>query len=77
MEKTKIVTFRLEDELLEQLDAFTKMHSYWKRSLVLVAIIKAFFKYANARTRFAIIRASFERNTSYVLKLEEINPDEN
>ena len=75
MDKTKIVTFRMEEDLLEQLDTFTKTHSYWKRTFIIVALITAFFKYANAATRFAIIRAAFERRKNYVLKFEEIEPN--
>lgn len=72
MDKTKIVTFRLQESIVEQLDGFTSIHSYWKRTRVLVAIINAFFKYADAGTRFAIIRSLFESKKKYILKFEEI-----
>lgn len=76
MDKTKIITFRMEEELLSQLDDFTSTHTYWKRSTVLVALITAFFRYTTAGTRFAIIRAAFESRKNFVIKVEQINPDE-
>lgn len=75
MDKTKIVTFRLQEDLLEQLDSFTKTHTYWKRTFIIVTLITAFFKYANAATRFAIIRDAYGRHKNYVLKFEEIEPN--
>lgn len=75
MDKTHVITFRMDEELLAQLDDFTHTHSYWKRSFILVCLIKAFFKYASAGTRFAIIRAAFERRKKYVLSFEEITDE--
>ena len=76
MKYKQVVTFRMDGDLLGQLDDFTKMHSYWKRSWVLVAILTAFFKFATRGTQFAIVRAAFERRTKYRLVLEEIEEKE-
>lgn len=76
MKYEHVVTFRLDADLLGQLDDFTHMHSYWKRSWVLVAILTAFFKFATRGTQFAIVRAAFERKTKYRLVLEEIEEKE-
>lgn len=75
MDKTKIVTFRMEEDLLEQLDTFTKTHYYWKRSFIIVSIIWAFFRLANAGTRFNIIRNAFQKNPKFRIILEEIEPN--
>lgn len=75
MDKTKIVTFRLQDDLLSDLDAFTSTHYYWKRSFIIVAILWAFFRLASAGTRFTIIRNAFQKNPKFRIKLEEIEPN--
>ena len=75
MDKTKIVTFRLQEDLLTDLDEFVKTHYYWKRSFIIVAIIWAFFRLASAGTRFNIIRIAFQKNPKLRIKLEEIEPN--
>lgn len=75
MKYDHVITFRMDEDLLAQLDDFTHTHSYWKRSFILVCLIQAFFKYASAGTRFAIIRAAFERRKKFVLSFEEVNDE--
>ena len=76
MKYDHVVTFRMDEDLLGQLDDFTRTHSYWKRSWVLVSILTAFFKFATKGTQYAIVRAAFERRTKYRLVLEEIEEKE-
>lgn len=76
MEKSKIITFRLDEDRLQQLDDFTSMHSYWKRSFIICALLDAFFRFTTAGTRFNIIRAVFERKRKYVITISEINEQE-
>lgn len=75
MDKTKIVTFRLQEDLLTDLDVFAKTHYYWKRSYIIVAIIWAFFRLASAGTRFTLMKLYFARKKNYRIKLEEIEPN--
>lgn len=35
MEKTKVVTFRIEESMLEKIDEIVKAHRYYKRSSVI------------------------------------------
>lgn len=76
MDKTKIVTFRMNESMLEELDFFTKTHYYWKRSYIICTIIWAFFRLADTGTRFNIIRQAFQKNTKFRIVLEEVKPKE-
>ena len=76
MKYDHVVTFRMDADLLGQLDNFTHTHYYWKRSWILVSILTAFFKFATKGTRFAIVRAALERKDKYVLKLEKVEEKE-
>lgn len=40
MEKSKVVTFRIEESVLSQIDAIAKKHSFFKRSHVIAAGIR-------------------------------------
>lgn len=40
MEKSKVVTFRIEESVLEQVDAIAKRQSWYKRSHVIAAGIR-------------------------------------
>lgn len=75
MDKTHVVTFRLEKDMLEELDSFTKTHTYWKRSFIIVAILWAFFRYASKGMQFNIVRAAFRSPSKYRLVLEEITEE--
>ena len=75
MNKTKIVTFRMEKDLLQDVDAFATIHYYWKRTYIIVAIIWAFFRLASAGTRFTLMKLYFSRKKNYRIKLEEIEPN--
>lgn len=75
MDKSHVVTFRLDKEMLEELDAFTHTHTYWKRSFILVAILWAFFRYASKGMQFNIVRAAFRKGDKYRLILEEITEE--
>lgn len=37
MEKTKVVTFRIEESKLEKIDQIAKAHNYYKRSRIIEA----------------------------------------
>lgn len=74
MDKTKIITFRLQEDLLTDLDDFSATHYYWRRTYIIVAIIWAFFRLASAGTRFTLMKLYFARNKNYRIKLEEIEP---
>ena len=37
MAKTSVITFRCEDDILEQIDALVKKHRYFKRSSFIMA----------------------------------------
>lgn len=76
MDKTRIITFRLDEERLQQLDDFTSTHSYWKRSFIICAVLDAFFRLTTAGTRFNIIRAAFERKRKYEITISEIKEQE-
>lgn len=36
MEKTKVVTFRIQESMLEKVDEIVKAHRYYKRSSIIV-----------------------------------------
>lgn len=75
MDKTKIITFRLQEDLLTDLDDFSATHYYWKRTNIIVAIIWAFFRLASAGTRFTLMKLYFAQKKNYRIKLEEIEPN--
>lgn len=76
MDKLKIISFRMNEEMLSELDEFTKTHYYWKRSYIICAIIWAFFRMTSSGTRFNIIRLSFQKNPKFRIVLEEVKPIE-
>lgn len=76
MDKLKIISFRMNEGMLSELDDFTKTHYYWKRSYVICAIIWAFFRLTSSATRFAIIRNAFQKHPMFRIVLEEIKPME-
>lgn len=76
MDKLKIISFRMNEGMLSELDDFTKTHYYWNRSYVICAIIWAFFRLTSSATRFAIIREFFKKNPKFRIVLEEIKPME-
>ena len=43
MEKTKVVTFRIEESMLEKIDEIVKTHHYYKRSNVIESGLKLVF----------------------------------
>lgn len=43
MEKTKVVTFRIEESKLEKIDQIVKAHHYYKRSNVIESGLKMVF----------------------------------
>lgn len=75
MDRTKIVTFRLQEDLLTDLNDFSATHYYWKRTYIIVAIIWAFFRLASAGTRFTLMKLYFSKKKNYRIKLEEIEPN--
>lgn len=76
MDKTKVVTFRVDEELLEELDHFKKTHFYWKRSSIICSILWAFFHMAGKGTQFEIMRQTFQKKPRYRIVLEDIGPKE-
>lgn len=76
MDKTKVVTFRISEDQLSELDDFVNTHYYWKRSYIICSIIWAFFRMASSGTRFNIIRQSFQKNPKFRIVLEEVKPME-
>ena len=76
MDKLKIVSFRINEEMLAELDDFTKTHYYWKRSYIICAVIWAFFRLTSSATRFALIRHAFQKNPNFRIVLEEVKPME-
>lgn len=77
MDKLKIVSFRMNEEMLSELDDFTKTHYYWKRSFIICAVIWAFLRLTSSATRFALIRHAFQKNPNFRIVLEEVKPMEN
>lgn len=76
MDKLKIVSLRMDKELLTELDCFTKTHYYWNRSFIICTVIWAFFRMTSAATRYAIMRQSFQKNPNFRIVLEEVKPME-
>lgn len=76
MNKLKIISFRMDEDLLSELDEFTKTHYYWKRTYIICALIWAFFHMTCSATRFAVIRLAFQKNKKFRLVLEEEKPME-
>lgn len=76
MDKTKVVTFRVSEEMLADLDDFCSHHFYWKRSSVICAVLWSFFRMTTAETRFQIMRQRFSKQPKYRIILKEIEPKE-
>lgn len=43
MDKTKVVTFRIEESILEKIDEIAKAHHYYKRSRIIEAGLNMVF----------------------------------
>lgn len=61
-ENRKLVSLRLEPEVLEAIDEFHKKHRYWKRSGIMNDILHSVFKHFSDADIYDMICATFPNN---------------
>ena len=55
MEKTKVISVRMPESVIKELDQAVSKHQYWKRNAVISQAVMAFLKAADVHTQYAIL----------------------
>lgn len=76
MEKTKVVSVRLPESLVNKLDEVVKAHKYWKRNSAIEQALTAFAYAADHNTQYDILRWWRHRSKERVLTFKEVTPSE-
>lgn len=57
MEKTKVISVRLRQSTIDELDRLAAQNYYWKRNAIIEQLLRKMLDYANEETLWTIIRA--------------------
>lgn len=76
MEKTKVVSVRLPESLLNKLDEVVKDHKYWKRNSVIEQALTAFAYAADHTTQYNILGWWRHQSKDRVMTFSRITPSE-
>lgn len=55
MEKTKVISVRLPESLINELEQAVSHHTYWKRNAIIEKAVQAFLYAADVHTQYAIL----------------------
>lgn len=55
MEKTKVISVRLPESLIQEVDELTKDHHYWKRNEIIKKAVTSFVRYTDYKTQREIL----------------------
>lgn len=74
MEKSRVISIRVSEDLLAKMEVELKKHSYWKRNTVIAQMIMAFFEDLSEQDRYNIFRQPYgfnKRARSHKLQVSE------
>lgn len=77
MNKTRMISFRIEEDVLADIDALANVHSYWTRSSICIKILTAIFKFCDASTKFQILKSAAYGHGRYKITIEELTEKDN
>lgn len=72
----KLISLRLDSEILDEVDRVADYSEYWKRSHVISQILRCVLSSADDQTILRMLRFVRYAPKSYVLTLSEKKPDE-
>lgn len=71
MEKLKLISVRVEPEILRKLDELAKKHSYYTRSSLMNLLLGNLLKCASGGTLWKMISEYYPYEKGYVVKFEK------
>lgn len=72
----KLISLRLDSEILDEVDRVADYSEYWKRSHVISKLLDCVLSSADSETILRMVRFSHFATRSYVLHLSEDEPNE-
>ena len=69
-DKTNVITFRVDEELRDNLDALANEHYYWKRSYIICTLLTFLFRFATKGQLFQIIRLAYTKETPFEITIK-------
>lgn len=72
MTKTRMISFRIDEDVLADIDALADIHSYWTRSSICIKILTAVLRFCDSGTKFQILRAASTIKGRYKITIEEL-----
>jgi len=76
MNKTRMISFRIEEDVLADIDALANIHTYWTRSSICIKLLTAFFKYCDASTKFQILKSAAYNSGRFKITIEDLKEEE-
>ena len=76
MEKTRVISVRLPESLINELEQAVSQHTYWKRNAIIEKALEAFLHAADVHTQYAILHWWRHGNKKAELTFREIKVSE-
>jgi len=70
MVNKKLISIRLDQDVLEKIDELRKRHSYWKRSAIINQILSILLKCANDDVLWQMMKVFYAYEKGYVIRFE-------
>lgn len=70
MNQTKLVSVRMDEQLLAKIDEIAKRHTYWKRSAVICNLLEAVVTKFTDGDVYNMLRHHYYRRNKVVAKFE-------
>lgn len=76
MNKTRMISFRIDEDVLADIDALANFHTYWTRSGICIKILTAVLRFCDSGTKFQILRAASSLHGRFKITIEELDKKE-
>lgn len=76
MNKTRMISFRIDEDVLADIDALANIHTYWTRSRICIKLLTAIFKFCDASTKFQILKSAAYNSGRFKITIEELDKKE-
>lgn len=76
MNKTRMISFRIDEDVLADIDALANVHTYWTRSSICIRLLTAIFKFCDASTKFQILKSSAYGHGRFKITIEDLKEEE-
>lgn len=73
MKYEQVLSFRADEDIIRGLNELKVIHSYWNRTFIIVALLRAFLRFADRGTQFQILKSALDNKGRYRLTFEKID----